>query len=230
MATLSAVSVILDPESAHPHLAVSDGKNRVALKDTTEDVEERCSILGQEAITSGRCYWEVEIRNGDRSKWSMGVCREDAERNKGFYRESPEKFFWAVGWFESKFCACILPEPQVILQEVPHRVGVFLDLEEGDVSFYNMTDGSHLFSFSLTSSSRTVFPYFMINSGDVTLTICSVVGGPAETPVPLNNPLSSLEETVSLSGEGFRSNSPVDGAPPGSDSPLLPCGSEATSP
>ncbi|XP_060019917.1 butyrophilin-like protein 1 [Lagenorhynchus albirostris] len=56
------------------------------------------------------------------------------------------------------------------------RVGVFLDHEEGDVSFYNMTDGSHIFSFPRASFFGTILPYFMIKSGDVSLTICSKEG------------------------------------------------------
>uniref|UniRef100_A0A673THD0 Butyrophilin subfamily 1 member A1 n=1 Tax=Suricata suricatta TaxID=37032 RepID=A0A673THD0_SURSU len=224
-----ALSVTLDPESAHPSLAVSGGKTSVTLKDTSEDPAEPCSIVGQEAITSGCSYWEVEIRNGNRSNWNLGVCRGDAER-QGWYREGPEKGFWVVGKYEHNFCALVLPNDQVICEEIPQRVGVFIDLEEGDVSFYNMTKNSHLFSFSLPSSSGTLFPYFMVKSGDVSLTICSVVGGPAETPEPLNNPPSSLEESVSLSGEGFSSGSAVDVALPGADSPLLPCSPEAMSP
>ncbi|XP_053078960.1 butyrophilin-like protein 1 isoform X2 [Acinonyx jubatus] len=221
-----ALSVTLDPASAHPHLAVSGGQTSVTLEDTTEDPGGPCSILGQEAIISGRCYWEVEIRNGNRSEWGLGVCRGDVER-KEWYREHPESGFWVLGWYVGKFCALLLPELQEIHEEVPHRVGVFLDLKEGDVSFYNMTDGSHLFSFPLTSSTGTLFPYFMIKSGDVSLTICSVVGVPAETPVPLNNPPSSLEEPVSLSGDEFSSGCAVDGALPGAGSPLLPYGPEA---
>lgn len=226
MATLSAVSVTLDPESAHPHLAVSGGQTSVTLEDTTEDPERRCSILGQEAITSGRCYWEVEIRSGNRSEWGLGVCRGGVER-KGWYKEDPEVGFWVLRWNGGKLYAILLSEHQEICDEVPHRVGVFLDLKEGDVSFYNMTDGSHLFSFPLTSSTGTLFPYFMIQSGDVSLTICSVVGVPTETPVLLNNPPSSLEEPVSLSGDGFSSGSAVDGSLPGADSPLLLYGLEA---
>uniref|UniRef100_A0ABI8A8P5 Butyrophilin subfamily 1 member A1 n=1 Tax=Felis catus TaxID=9685 RepID=A0ABI8A8P5_FELCA len=203
------VSVTLDPASAHPHLAVSGGQTSVTLEDTTEDPGRSCSILGQEAITSGRCYWEVEIKNGNRSEWGLGVCRGDVVR-KGWYRELPEVGFWVLGWYGGKLYALILPESQEICDEVPHRVGVFLDLKEGDVSFYNMTDGSHLFSFPLTSSTGTLFPYFMIQSGDVSLTICSVVDVPTETPVPLKNPSSSLEEPVSLSGDGFSSGSAVD--------------------
>uniref|UniRef100_A0ABI8A835 Butyrophilin subfamily 1 member A1 n=1 Tax=Felis catus TaxID=9685 RepID=A0ABI8A835_FELCA len=220
------VSVTLDPASAHPHLAVSGGQTSVTLEDTTEDPGRSCSILGQEAITSGRCYWEVEIKNGNRSEWGLGVCRGDVVR-KGWYRELPEVGFWVLGWYGGKLYALILPESQEICDEVPHRVGVFLDLKEGDVSFYNMTDGSHLFSFPLTSSTGTLFPYFMIQSGDVSLTICSVVDVPTETPVPLKNPSSSLEEPVSLSGDGFSSGSAVDGALPGADSPLLSYGPEA---
>ncbi|XP_007093329.2 butyrophilin-like protein 1 [Panthera tigris] len=220
-----ALSFTLDPASAHLHLAVSGGQTSVTLEDTTEDPGVPCSILGQEAITSGRCYWEVEIRNGNRSEWGLGVCRGDVER-KGWYREGPELGFWVLGWYGGKFCA-LLSECQEICDEVPHRVGVFLDLKEGDVSFYNMTDGSHLFSFSLTSSTGTLFPYFTIKSGDVSLTICSVVGVPTETPVPLNNPSSSLEEPVSLSGDEFSSGCAVDGALPEAGSPLLPYGPEA---
>ncbi|XP_019294647.2 butyrophilin subfamily 1 member A1-like isoform X3 [Panthera pardus] len=220
-----ALSVTLDPESAHLHLAVSGGQTSVTLEDTTEDPGGPCSILGQEAITSGRCYWEVEIRNGNRSEWGLGVCRGDVER-KGWYTVCPEKGFWVLGWYGGKLYA-LLPQSQEICDEVLHRVGVFLDLKEEDVSFYNMTDGSHLFSFPLTSSTGTLFPYFTIKSGDVSLTICSVVGVPTETPMPLNNPPSSLEEPVSLSGNEFSSGCAVDGALPGAGSPLLPYGPEA---
>ncbi|XP_034886307.1 butyrophilin subfamily 1 member A1-like [Mirounga leonina] len=223
------LSVTLDPESAHPNLAVSDEKSTVTWKNTTKDPGKHCSILGREGITSGRCYWVVEIRNGDRSEWSLGVCRGDVERTY-WYQESPERGFWAVGQYLQYYCVYSNFVIPLSCRQVPHRVGVFLDLKEGDVSFYNMTDGSHMFSFPLASSSGALFPYFMLRSGDVSLTICSVVGGPAETPVPLNNLPSSLEEPVSLSGVGFNSVSGVDGALPGAECPLLPCSPEAMSP
>uniref|UniRef100_A0A452RMF4 Butyrophilin subfamily 1 member A1 n=1 Tax=Ursus americanus TaxID=9643 RepID=A0A452RMF4_URSAM len=221
------VSVTLDPESAHPRLAVYDENTSVTWKDMTEGMEEEtCSVLGHDGITSGCCYWEVEIRNGGKSDWVLGVCRGDVER-KGWYVELPKKGFWVVGKYDDKFCALL--ETEVSLGKVPHRVGVFLDLKEGDVSFYNMADGSHMFSFSLASSSGTLFPYFRLKPGDVSLTICSVLGGPVETPVPLNNS-PSLEELVSLSGQGFSSGSGVDAALPGAEAPLLLCSPEALSP
>ena len=188
-----------------------------------------CSVLGFEGITSGRCYWEVEIRDGDQSEWALGVCREGVNR-KGWYIQSSDKGFWVVGRFERGYCAYTVLQTLLSLMQGPHprlRVGVFLDHQEGDVSFYNMTDGSHIFSFPQASFSGTLFPYFMIRSGNVSLTVCPKVGGSEGLPVALSNP--SLEEPVNLPGAGFSSGSGADG-PPGAKSPLLPCNPEAVSP
>ena len=98
----------------------------MTLENTTEDPGGPCNILGQEAITSGRCYWEVEIKNGNRSEWALGVCRGDVE-TKGWYRETPEVGFWVLGCYGGKLYALLPPESQEICDEVPHRVGVFLE-------------------------------------------------------------------------------------------------------
>ncbi|XP_059793961.1 butyrophilin-like protein 1 [Balaenoptera ricei] len=218
--------VTLDPGSAHSDLVVSHENTTVAWKDTSVNLGGTCSVLGFESITSGCCYWEVEIRDADRSEWALGVCRENVNRND-WYVESPEKGFWVVGQFEAGCCARTLPQTQLSLRQVPRRVGVFLDHKEGDVSFYNMTDGSHIFSFPRASFSGTVFPYFMIRSGDVSLTVCSKEGWSEGHPVPHNS--SFLEEPVSLPGEGFSLGSGAN-APPVAESPLLPCKPEAVSP
>ncbi|XP_047591223.1 butyrophilin-like protein 1 [Lutra lutra] len=223
-----ALSVSLDPGSAHSSLAVSNDKTSVTFKDSAKDAAEGTySVLGHEGITSACCYWEVEIRNAERSEWGLGVCRRDVER-KGWYQECPGKGFWVVGVYGKK--VYFLSDNSELLVPVPQRVGVFLDLKEGDVSFYNMTDGSHIFSFPLASSSGTLFPYFRLRTGDVSLTICSGVGGSVQTPLPVNNPPCSSEEPVSLSGQGFSSGCGVDGDLPGAESPLLPWGPEAKSP
>nr|XP_025123871.1 butyrophilin-like protein 1 isoform X1 [Bubalus bubalis] len=224
--------VTLDPRSAHSDLVVSDEKTSVTLKASCVDAADKCSVLGFEGITSGRCYWEVEIRDGDQSEWALGVCREGVNR-EGWYGwciESSDKGFWVVGRFERRYFAYTVPYTVLSFMQAPHprlRVGVFLDHQEGDVSFYNMTDGSHIFSFSQALFSGTLFPYFMIRSGDVSMTICSDVGGSEGLPVALSNP--SLEEPVSFPGAGFSSGSGADGLP-GAESPLLPCNPEAVSP
>ncbi|XP_006877677.1 PREDICTED: butyrophilin subfamily 1 member A1-like [Chrysochloris asiatica] len=164
-------SVTLDPQSAHSNLALSQENMSMSRKDNCEDLtDDSCSVLGTKGITSGRCYWEVEVRDGDTNEWAVGVCREDVNRD-GWFKESPEKGFWVVGNFSDGFCACNNPDTLLTLRQIPCQVGVFLDYDGGDVSFY-MTDGSHIFSFSQVSFSGTLFPYFMIMSGTPCLTIC----------------------------------------------------------
>ncbi|KAM9666781.1 butyrophilin-like protein 1 [Trichechus inunguis] len=222
-------SVTLDPCSTHPNLSLSQGNMCLTWKDTCEKADDdRCSVLGLEGITSGLCYWEVEARGGDKSEWTVGVCREDVDR-KGWFSECPQKGFWVVGLFARKCFACTTPQTELILRKFPSRVGIFLDYDGGDISFYNMTDRSHIFSFSGASFSGTLFPYFMLKSGDMSLTICSMVGGPKGLPVPLNKS-PSLNELLSPSGEGLSSGSGADGVLPGPESPLLPHNSKAVPP
>ncbi|XP_049745551.1 butyrophilin subfamily 1 member A1-like [Elephas maximus indicus] len=223
-------SVTLNPRSAHPNLSISQEKTSVTWKDICEKQnDDRCSVLGLKGISSGRCYWEVETSYEDKSEWAVGVCREDVDRNDWF-RECPDKGFWVVGWFEEGYCACTTPQTRLSLRQAPCRMGIFLDYDGGDISFYNMTDGSHIFSFSEASFSGTLFPYFMFKSGDISLTICSTVGGPKGLPVPFNKAPSTLNEPVSPSGEGLSSASGGDGVLPGPESPLLPQGSKAVPP
>ncbi|XP_049620737.1 butyrophilin subfamily 1 member A1-like [Suncus etruscus] len=211
-------SVTLDPASASPDIVLSHENKSLTLKDTSAYSDLRYNILGHEGITSGRCCWEVEIKNGDKSIWALGVCMEDVKRT-GFYTESPQKGFWVIGHNEDGYVAFADQGQFLFPRQVIQRLGVFLDYEEGDVSFYDMTDGSHIFSFPQASFSGTLFPYFMIKSGNVFLTICSVDGG-SEHPVPHNSD-PSWEEPVNPLGEGFSPDSVVAEAPSGPESPLL---------
>ncbi|XP_006877681.1 PREDICTED: butyrophilin subfamily 1 member A1-like [Chrysochloris asiatica] len=201
----------------------------VTLKNNFEVLYNRYSVLGTKGIGSGRYYWEIRVSDEYTSKWGVGVCREDVDR-KAWLRQCPEKGFWVVEYFYDSYYACTALNKRTtaytypgLRKDSPH-LGVFLDYNGGDVSFYNMTDGSHIFSFSQVSFTGTLFPYFMIRSGTPSLTICSMVGGPKGTPVLLNKLPSSLNEQMSPPEEGLRSGSGGEDVLPGVESPLLPSG------
>ncbi|KAM6185062.1 butyrophilin subfamily 1 member A1-like [Rhynchocyon petersi] len=213
-----AGSFTLDPCSAHPSLALRQENMSLTWKENYDIMDEsRCSVLGLGGITSGLCYWEVEARREDNSEWAVGVCRGNVDRN-GWYRETPEKGFWVVGQFSDGFCACVTSNVKLTLRQVPYHVGIFLDYEGGDISFYNMTDGSHIFSFSEASFSEDLFPYFLLRSGNISLTICTKVDGPKRFPGFREK---SLTEPLSPLGEVLSPDSCDDGALPGAESPLL---------
>ncbi|XP_063135579.1 butyrophilin-like 5 isoform X1 [Rattus norvegicus] len=167
----------LDPASAHPTLVISQDRMRVTRKDTNELFRvlsiDLFSVLGTKGISSGRYYWEVKLANGEGSKWSLGVCREVVER-KDFYFESPEKGFWTVGQSSCGYFAYVeRGRASLSIRQAPQSVGVFVDYDEGEISFYNMSDMSHIFSYE-ASFSGTLLPYFRLKSGNVSMTVSTM--------------------------------------------------------
>ncbi|CAM5158356.1 unnamed protein product [Eretmochelys imbricata] len=157
------VDVTLDPDTAHPNLVLSGDWKRVRHGDTRQDLPDKperfdyCAcVLGAEGFAGGRRYWEVGV--GDKAGWELGVCRESVRR-KGKVTLTPEDGYWAMWLRDGGYKAltsCPTPLPVSVR---PGRVGIFLDYEAGKVSFYNVTDGSHLFTFTDTFSG-TLRPYF----------------------------------------------------------------------
>ncbi|XP_039374761.1 butyrophilin subfamily 1 member A1-like [Mauremys reevesii] len=162
-----AVDVTLDPDTANPNLVLSEDRKRVRWGDTRQDLPNKPErfntypcVLGAEAFAGGRCYWEVEV--GDKTEWDLGVCRGSVNR-KGWVRRTPGNGYWVVWLSGGRYEACTSPPNPLPVSVRPSRVGIFLDYEAGEVSFYNVTDRSHLFTFTDTFSGK-LRPYF--NPGD----------------------------------------------------------------
>ncbi len=161
----TTVDVKLDPTTAHQCLVLSpDGKTvRDGGKNqTVPDVPQRFnmfgSILGLNRLTSGKSYWEVEVSN--KTGWDVGVARRNANR-KGKLSLNPDSGYWATVHYEGdKYAALSAPPVSLSLAVKPQKVGVFVDYEEGLVSFYNVTAQSHIYSFTECSFNDEIFPYF----------------------------------------------------------------------
>uniref|UniRef100_G1QCH7 Butyrophilin subfamily 3 member A3 n=1 Tax=Myotis lucifugus TaxID=59463 RepID=G1QCH7_MYOLU len=178
MALYQPADVILDPETAHPKLHISEDqrslkriKKRQNLPENPRRFRDLYCVLGRESFTSGRHFWEVEV--GDRKQWHLGVCRENVER-KRYVKITPQNGFWTIARLNrSDFRAQTDPWSKLIIVNPPKRVGVFLDYERGEVSFYDAINGSHIFTFSQTLFSCPLWPVFWILSEEPTaLTIC----------------------------------------------------------
>ncbi|XP_039374762.1 butyrophilin subfamily 1 member A1-like [Mauremys reevesii] len=156
-----AVDVTLDPDTANPNLVLSADRKHVTHgnwdpPNKSEGAEHDIWVLGTEGFTGGRRYWEVEV--GGKIGWYLGVCRESVSR-KGKVTLTPEDGYWVVWLRGGVYQALTSPSTSLPVSIKPSRVGIFLDYEAGEVSFYNVTDRSRLFSFTGTFSGM-LHPYF----------------------------------------------------------------------
>ncbi|XP_065105596.2 E3 ubiquitin-protein ligase TRIM39-like [Paramisgurnus dabryanus] len=160
-----AVDVTLDPDTAHPNLILSEDRKQVKhgdikhkLPDNPERFDHCVNVLGKEGFTSGRFYFEVQVK--DKTNWVLGVARESNDRKRSI-RMSPLNGFWTVAlWNEKYYKACADPDVSLCLKVKPQKVGVFVDYEEGLVCFYDVKSRSCIYSFTAQTFTEKLFPLF----------------------------------------------------------------------
>ncbi|XP_067865455.1 zinc-binding protein A33-like [Heterodontus francisci] len=165
-------SLTLDPKTAHPQLILSEDRTSVRVGDklqplpeTPERFDSWFCVLGSEGFTSGRHYWEVEV--GSTTYWGVGVTRKSARR-RGRINTRPADGYWIV---DHNHSAGTIPNWSSSVK--PRKIGVYLDYEGGQVSFYNADNMSHLQTFTHIFRER-IFPIFHLGSSQnsVSLKIC----------------------------------------------------------
>nr|XP_040042813.1 E3 ubiquitin-protein ligase TRIM39-like [Gasterosteus aculeatus aculeatus]XP_040042815.1 E3 ubiquitin-protein ligase TRIM39-like [Gasterosteus aculeatus aculeatus] len=160
-----AVDVTLDPETAHPELLLSDDGKRVKhgdVKKNLPDNPERFShynfVLAKQSFSSGRSYFEVQVRG--KPKWILGVVSESVYR-KGLVTMTPEAGYRTI-WLRNgnEYKALASPSVPLRLTSGPQKVGVFVDYEEGVVSFYDVEAAALIYSFTGGSFAEKLLPFF----------------------------------------------------------------------
>ncbi|XP_034546560.1 zinc-binding protein A33-like [Notolabrus celidotus] len=162
--------VTLDPNTAYPCLWVSScctmvqvGNIQPNLPNNPERFTRYNIVLGSEAFSSGRHYWEVEV--GSKTAWGLGVAKASVNRKEEISL-CPDDGFWTMVLRDNcdgtcEYEACTDAEDTLIYPtKPPRRVGVFLDYSRGEVGFYDAGDMSHLFTFYDAEFKEPVFPYF----------------------------------------------------------------------
>ncbi|XP_016352089.1 tripartite motif-containing protein 35-like [Sinocyclocheilus anshuiensis] len=146
--------VILDPNTAQPHLVLSDDLTSVRwsnIRQPVPDNPERFDIypcvLGSEGFNSGTHCWDVEVKEG--SSWGLGITTVSNQRKGGDFFNTD---IWSVQY--KMFEDFGFPVKQVL-----QRVRVDLDYDRGTVSFSDPVTNTHLHTFT-TTFTKTVFPFF----------------------------------------------------------------------
>ncbi|XP_045717711.1 butyrophilin subfamily 2 member A2-like [Phyllostomus hastatus] len=186
--TSRAADLLLDPDTAHPELLLSQDQRRVwrgpsrqSLPNNPKRFNCRPSVLGVQNFSSGRHYWEVEV--GNVMVWAVGVCADRVHR-KGEALLVPQNGFWPLELFGHQCRVLSSPEKIIPLKERLRRGAVFLDYECGDVSFYNMRDRSHIYTCPRSHFSRPLSSFLRLGSDDSPLFLCPAFTGAQGVTVP----------------------------------------------
>ncbi|XP_071750943.2 E3 ubiquitin-protein ligase TRIM39-like [Centroberyx gerrardi] len=160
-----AVDVTLDPDTAHPSLILSDDGNQVNCGDVWKNLPENperfsqcANVLGKQSFSSGRFYYEVQVKG--KTKWDLGVARGSINR-KGRIPLSPQNGYWTIRLRNGNEYKALADPPVVLsLKSKPQKVGVFVDYEEGLVSFYDVDAAALIYSFTGCTFTEKLYPYF----------------------------------------------------------------------
>ncbi|CAL8267158.1 unnamed protein product [Boreogadus saida] len=143
------VDVTLDPDTAHPNLILSedgkqghDGGVGKVLPDNPKRFTKYAFVLMRQT-SSGRFYFEVQVK--DNTLWWLGVVRESINR-KDETMCTPEMGYWTLAYNKDGLLFCDNPSVHLPLRAELQKVGVFVDYDEGRVSFYDVEARVHVYS------------------------------------------------------------------------------------
>ncbi|XP_068459237.1 E3 ubiquitin-protein ligase TRIM21-like [Clinocottus analis] len=168
----SAVDVTLDPDTAHSKLILTNDGKQVKHGDAKKNLPNNSKrfdtgviVLAKQSFSSGRFYFEVQVKR--KTEWALGVLRESINR-KGDITVSPQKGFWTI-WLrnENQYYALDDPPVRLSLRSGPQKVGVFVDYEEGLVSFHDVDAAALIYSFTGCCFTEKLYPFFSpcLNAG-----------------------------------------------------------------
>ncbi|XP_015201531.2 E3 ubiquitin-protein ligase TRIM39-like isoform X1 [Lepisosteus oculatus] len=160
----ASADVTLDPNTAQANLILSGNGKQVRLGEEKQDFPNYAerydpiiNVLGKQGFTSGRHYWEVEV--GEKTEWFIGVAKESVSR-KGSVILNLENGYWTVELRNgTKLSANAASWDPLPLDLKPRTLGVYVDYEEGQVSFYNVETRNHIYTFTDTFTEK-LYPFF----------------------------------------------------------------------
>uniref|UniRef100_A0A8C6U329 E3 ubiquitin-protein ligase TRIM39-like n=1 Tax=Neogobius melanostomus TaxID=47308 RepID=A0A8C6U329_9GOBI len=160
-----AVDVTLDPDTANPWLALSEDLKQVhygGVKRNFPKNPKRFTdilvVLGKPGFWSGRFYFEVQVKG--KTEWDLGVVKGSISR-VGITTLLPRNGLWTVMLRDGeKYTACENTSVKLNLNSAPDVVGVFVDYEQGLVSFYDADSGALIYSFTNCAFTEKLYPFF----------------------------------------------------------------------
>ncbi|KAJ0050323.1 hypothetical protein NL108_016992 [Boleophthalmus pectinirostris] len=143
-----STEILLDPNTAHTELALSDGERRVTYQgisfiypEHSDRFSDWRQVLSRQALT-GRCYVEVEWSSKEQLSVSLSYSQIQRKGRsiKNLFGHNDHS--WALYCDQNKYSYWFNGEETKVCGPVTRRIGVYLDHGAGAVTFYSVKDQS----------------------------------------------------------------------------------------
>ncbi|XP_056443646.1 E3 ubiquitin-protein ligase TRIM39-like [Gadus chalcogrammus] len=157
------VDVTLDHDTAHPKLILSEDGKQVhdggvvkKLPDNPKRFTNRLYVLTRQSFSSGRFYFEVQVK--DKTAWFLGVARESINRIGGT-TWTPETGYWILNYYKDVLIFIDKPNVPLPPRAELQKVGMFVDYDEGLVSFYDVEARVLIYSATGCTFAEPLYPF-----------------------------------------------------------------------
>lgn len=160
--------LIMDVNSVHPNLHLSEGNRTATMKNDPRNYPEHPDrfdhwqqIICRDSMVGSRSYWEVDWRGTeiDIAVTYRGIRRKGNgnECSLGWNDKS-----WSLYCSDSKMSFVHNNKSKDIAGQVPSRIGVYLDHAAGILAYYSVSDGMQLLHKVQTTFTEPVYPAFSV--------------------------------------------------------------------
>ncbi|XP_061797882.1 tripartite motif-containing protein 16 [Nerophis lumbriciformis] len=163
-----ACQPILDVNTAHPNLYLSEGNRTAVMKsdpknypDHPERFDHWQQVVSKEGLVGTRCYWEVDWKGTeiDVAITYRGIFRKGNNNvcSLGWNNKS-----WSLYCSQSKYS--FVHDNKSVDIPVPRssRIGVYLNHAAGILAFYSVSESMQLLYKAYTTFTEPVYPAFSV--------------------------------------------------------------------
>ncbi|XP_075061639.1 E3 ubiquitin/ISG15 ligase TRIM25-like [Mixophyes fleayi] len=138
--------ILLDVNTAGNNIHISGDQKTASWSDIEQDRPEtserfldNSQVISTRIFSSGRHYWEVEIRESE--LWSVGMCYPSIDRTGHQSHIGCNNQSWCLAREDDEYLLIHDSEEIQLSSNIPYdTVRVYLDYEAGQLSFYSLCD------------------------------------------------------------------------------------------
>lgn len=159
--------ITLDPNTANPRIVLSADNTEIITTANIQNIPDHpdqfdvvLGVMGKTGWSTGRHYWEVSV--GGQRCYHIGMASESAQR-KGAIRFSPSNGFWTIILNkQGQYRAIDVTNAIIPVQTKALTLGILLDYNKGQISFYDAGVRSHMYTFVGQSFTGKIYPFINI--------------------------------------------------------------------